>query len=54
VVGIDLSKQGVQLARLTYPNARFEELPADQNILESLGEEPFDIVVSAEVIEHLY
>ena len=39
---------------MTYPNARFEELPADQNILESLGEEPFDIVVSAEVIEHLY
>ena len=54
VVGIDLSRQGVQLARLTYPNARFEELPADQNILERLGEEPFDIVVSAEVIEHLY
>jgi len=54
VVGIELSRQGVQLARLTYPNARFEELPADQNILERLGEEPFDIVVSAEVIEHLY
>ena|SRR2546425_1206487 len=54
VVGIDLSLQGVELARLTYPNARFEALPADQEILDSLGEEPFDIVVSTEVIEHLY
>src|SRR6266446_5859731 len=54
VVGIDLSTQGVQLARLTYPNARFEVLPADQEILDGLGEEPFDIVVSTEVVEHLY
>src|SRR2546426_7987986 len=53
LVGIDLSTQGVELARLTYPNARFEVLQTDQGILDSLGEEPFDIIVSTEVVEHL-
>jgi len=54
VVGTDLSRQGIQLARQSYPGARFELLGADANILEDLGEQPFDLVVSTEVIEHLY
>ncbi len=54
VVGIDLSTTGVDLARANYPEGRFEVLPADDKILENLGEQPFDIVVSAEVVEHLY
>ena len=54
VVGLDLSEQGVEIARKTYPKARFEVLPADERILENLNERPFDIVVSTEVIEHLY
>jgi 2-polyprenyl-6-hydroxyphenyl methylase/3-demethylubiquinone-9 3-methyltransferase len=36
------------------PSARFEISPADAQVLERLGEAPFDIVVSTEVIEHLY
>jgi len=54
VVGVDLSQEGIALARATYPSGRFELLPADDRILELLGEEPFDVVVSTEVVEHLY
>jgi 2-polyprenyl-3-methyl-5-hydroxy-6-metoxy-1,4-benzoquinol methylase len=54
VVGIDLSEEGIERARKTYPAARFECLPADDHILENLQCEPFDVVISTEVIEHLY
>jgi 2-polyprenyl-3-methyl-5-hydroxy-6-metoxy-1,4-benzoquinol methylase len=54
VVGTDLSAQGIDLARKTYPAGRFELIGADADILEQLGEAPFDIVVSTEVVEHLY
>lgn len=54
VVGIDLSESGIAQARKSHPGARFEVLPADEHILERLGEEPFDLVVSTEVVEHLY
>ena len=54
VVGIDLGEQGIALARESYPAARFEVLPADDKILIHLQEAPFDIVVSTEVVEHLY
>ena len=54
VVGIDLSEQGIAVARENYPNGRFEILGADENLLGNLGEEPFDVVVSTEVVEHLY
>src|SRR5204863_6832166 len=36
------------------PQARFELLAADRHILNRLGEKPFDIVISTEVVEHLY
>ena len=54
VVGVDLSRSGIEVARKTYPGARFEVLPADDQLLEKLGEPPFDLVVSTEVVEHLY
>ena len=54
VVGVDLSESGVELARRTYPSARFEVMDADEHLLENLECAPFDIVVSTEVIEHLY
>lgn len=54
VVGVDLSEQGIELARRTHPNGRFELLAADDRLLSNLGEQPFDLVVSTEVVEHLY
>lgn len=54
VTGLDLSESGVAIARRTYPGARFEVLAADENVLARLGETPFDLVVSTEVVEHLY
>ncbi|MGA9246386.1 MAG: class I SAM-dependent methyltransferase [Silvibacterium sp.] len=54
VVGIDLDEAGIRIARQSCPAGRFEVLAADKDILENLGEEPFDLVYSAEVIEHLY
>lgn len=54
VVGVDLGVKGLDIARQTYPQARFALMGADSKILEKLEEAPFDVVVSTEVIEHLY
>jgi 2-polyprenyl-6-hydroxyphenyl methylase/3-demethylubiquinone-9 3-methyltransferase len=54
IVGIDSSVQGIELARKTYATGRFELLAADAEILAQLREEPFDLVISTEVVEHLY
>jgi SAM-dependent methyltransferase len=54
VVGIDLSKAGVGIARESCPAGRFEVMAADEDVLANLKEEPFDLVYSVEVIEHLY
>lgn len=54
VTGIDMAEAGIRLARASCPNGRFEVLQANSQVLENLGEEPFDIVYSLEVIEHLY
>ena len=54
VVGIDLSPSGIALARKAYPKGRFEVAPADEFILENLLCQPFDVVISMEVVEHLY
>jgi len=54
VVGIDLSHQGIEMARCSHPQGRFELLGAERDVLQRLGEPPFDIVISTEVVEHLY
>lgn len=54
VVGVDLSPSGIEMARKTYPGGRFEILPADEGLLQNLNEAPFDLVISTEVVEHLY
>src|SRR5215831_20442773 len=54
IVGIDMSETGIQVARQKCPEGRFEVLPANENLLRNLDEEPFDVVYSLEVIEHLY
>ena len=54
MVGIDLSESGIALARQNYKEARFEVVAANERLLTNIQEEPFDVVISTEVIEHLY
>lgn len=54
VVGIDLADAGIRIARQSCPEGRFEVLAADRSALKNLAEAPFDLVYSAEVVEHLY
>jgi 2-polyprenyl-6-hydroxyphenyl methylase/3-demethylubiquinone-9 3-methyltransferase len=54
VIGIDPSPSGIAVARQSYPTLRFEVMEPHDFILADLGEEPFDAVVSTQVIEHVY
>lgn len=54
VVGVDPSASGIEMARAAFPDGRFEQLGATPDLLDQLGEEPFDVIVSTEVVEHLY
>jgi 2-polyprenyl-6-hydroxyphenyl methylase/3-demethylubiquinone-9 3-methyltransferase len=54
VVGVDLSETGIAAARKAYPGGRFEVMPADTSMLRHLRCRPFDVVISTEVVEHLY
>lgn len=54
VVGIDPSESGIDAARKGHPDSRFEVDVATPDLVERLGETPFDLVVSAEVAEHVY
>jgi 2-polyprenyl-3-methyl-5-hydroxy-6-metoxy-1,4-benzoquinol methylase len=54
VVGVDLSESGIAIARQAHPGGRFERMSVDEQILARLREPPFDLVVSTEVLEHLY
>ena len=56
VVGIDRDEVGIELAREAYPSIAFYQKSLDSDpleLLDSVGEK-FDLVVSTEVIEHLY
>jgi 2-polyprenyl-3-methyl-5-hydroxy-6-metoxy-1,4-benzoquinol methylase len=50
VTGIDASASGIQIARRTYPRVEFVHALIDRDL--SLGQ--FDLVISSDVIEHLY
>ncbi|MEQ8497109.1 MAG: methyltransferase domain-containing protein [Gammaproteobacteria bacterium] len=49
VTGVDLSPHGVAIAEKRWPHIRFE----CADILEYSAREPFDLLVSSEVIEHI-
>jgi 2-polyprenyl-3-methyl-5-hydroxy-6-metoxy-1,4-benzoquinol methylase len=51
VTGIDASPSGIRIAERTYPSVRFVEAMIDRDLTE-LG--TFDLVISSDVIEHLY
>lgn len=52
VVGIDLAEDGIAIARGTYPNLRFEVCSVYDNLKTLVNN--VDLVVSSEVIEHLF
>ena len=51
VTGVDASESGINIAQRTYPNVEFVEALIDRD-LKRLGS--FDLVISSDVIEHLY
>ena len=51
VSGIDASPSGIKIARRTYPGVEFVEAVIGRE-LEGIGS--FDLVISSDVIEHLY
>lgn len=57
VCGMEYDKVGVELARQAYPSINFYHYGVQDNpalLLEQENREYFDLVVSTEVIEHLY
>ena len=53
VSGVDVSEEGIRQARLAWPSVRFETLGVyDEPPADFL--EAFDVVISTEVVEHLY
>jgi 2-polyprenyl-6-hydroxyphenyl methylase/3-demethylubiquinone-9 3-methyltransferase len=53
VCGMDLSKTGIEIARRFFPQVNFKLASVNEDII-SVFDEPFDAIVSLEVIEHLY
>jgi len=53
VAGCDSSQEGIVHARKMLPNSRFEVMSVYDNMADVFGGE-WDIVLSSEVIEHLY
>jgi 2-polyprenyl-3-methyl-5-hydroxy-6-metoxy-1,4-benzoquinol methylase len=53
-VGVDPSSSGILQARKHLPGLLFHQAPADPEQLASLALPPFDLVVSTEVVEHVY
>ena len=53
VSAFDLSESGIELARKSAPGIRFESLSVYDNLIEDF-QTPFDVIISIEVIEHLY
>ncbi len=56
VVGIEPDKQGFDISKESYPDVKFfnSGLDSDPSILTNNRKDLFDVVVSTEVIEHLY
>ncbi|MDX9910623.1 MAG: class I SAM-dependent methyltransferase [Phycisphaerales bacterium] len=54
VTGFDPAMRGVELAREAFPDAHWEVGEASPGVLSRLHEEPFDVVTSIEVVEHVY
>ncbi len=54
VVGIEPSADGIRVAMREARGVRFVQEEATPGLLERLGMAPFEVVVSTEVVEHVY
>ena len=54
VTGIDMSQSGIDQAKRAHPEIDFLVGSAEEDLKERYGPEVFDIVISVDVIEHLY
>lgn len=54
VTGIDASRSGIRIAQRAYPNVSFIEAMVDRALIERDTINEFDLVISSDVIEHLY
>lgn len=52
--GIDASEDGIQIAKEYYPDRFFVQDVRSKELPVQLGDKSFDVVISTEVIEHLY
>ena len=52
VVGIDIAEDGISIAKKQYPNVKFYARSLYENITDIIAD--VDLIVSTEVIEHLY
>jgi 2-polyprenyl-3-methyl-5-hydroxy-6-metoxy-1,4-benzoquinol methylase len=53
VVGVDASEKGIELARANFPQAQFIRRELSAELGDTVGRD-FDLVISNDVIEHLY
>ncbi len=54
VVGVDVSPDGIAIAREAHPKARFEVCSVYDDVFGEITREPADCVISLEVAEHLF
>ena len=54
VTGVDASDSGIAIARANFSQSTFVQATIDSSLRERTGLEQFDLVVSSDVIEHLY
>jgi len=52
--GVDLSESGIAAARRKFPGIEFHCKGFDDALVRELGAAQFDLVISTEVVEHLY
>lgn len=54
VTGVDASRSGISIAQGAYPNVNFVEALIDRDLIQHTALDNVDLVISSDVIEHLY
>jgi 2-polyprenyl-3-methyl-5-hydroxy-6-metoxy-1,4-benzoquinol methylase len=54
VIGIDREPSRIRRARAAFPHVRFEQAAVEDDLEPLLKGQPVDVIVSTDVIEHLY